>query len=88
MNDPGTADPIRQAAEEIDPEFDAPEEAKAQKEEDKDNRQQERDYRDPKYAWQMSFGKTDANCSIKPILVRIHRLPFVSRHVWAHRLGL
>lgn len=50
MNDPGTADPIRQAAEEIDPKFSAPEEAKAQKEEDKDNRQQERDYRDPKYA--------------------------------------
>lgn len=47
MNDPGTAEPIKQAADEIDPEFSAGDESRA-KEEDKKLEEEEKDYHDPR----------------------------------------
>ena len=50
MNDPGTSEPIKQAADEVDPKFSAGDKAEA-KEEDRKLHEAERDYRDPKCAW-------------------------------------
>lgn len=51
MNDPGTAEPIKQAADELEPDFSAKDNSDA-KEQEKQIDEEERDYRDPKYAWQ------------------------------------
>lgn len=47
MNDPGTAEPIKQAADEVNPHFSAGDKAEA-KEEDRQLDQADRDYSGPK----------------------------------------
>jgi len=47
MNDPGTAEPIREAADQLNPTFSG-EEAKIREDDEKKSQEADRDFRDPK----------------------------------------
>ena len=47
MNDPGTAEPIREAADQLNPSFSGGDEAKIREDDEKKSQEADRDFRDP-----------------------------------------